>query len=152
VSIDLNAAYNAEGWGLEGLDGTLAIIRLIFAYDCCLRGELRNRTGAGGSHRHERGRKELLSKFVLDPDVPNGCDTSEDADYVVFESNRFRTLYVAVKVRPSLELNIEEEQVGFQLLKRLVDLQTRQKRSIRRTQLVPANSRSCSMANRSSST
>jgi hypothetical protein len=30
---------------------------------------------------------------------------------------------VAVKIRPSLELNLEEEQVGFQLLKRLVDLQ-----------------------------
>ncbi len=61
--------------------------------------------------------------FVVDPDVPNGCDTAEDADYAVFESNRFRTPYVAVKVRPSRELNLEEEQVGFQLLKRLVDLQ-----------------------------
>jgi hypothetical protein len=28
-----------------------------------------------------------------------------------------------VKVRPNLELNLEEEQVGFQLLRRLVDLQ-----------------------------
>jgi len=61
--------------------------------------------------------------FVVDAAVPNGCDTSEDADYVVFESTRFRTPYVAVKIRPSLELNLEEEQVGFQLLKRLVDLQ-----------------------------
>ena len=61
--------------------------------------------------------------FVVDPNVPNDCDTAEDADYVVFESNRFRTPYVAVKVRPNLELNLEEEQLGFQLLKRLVDLQ-----------------------------
>ena len=61
--------------------------------------------------------------FVVDPDVLNGSDTAEDADYVVFESSGFRTPYVAVKVRPSLELNLEEEQVGFQLLKRLVDLQ-----------------------------
>jgi len=61
--------------------------------------------------------------FVVDPNVPNGCDTGEDADYVVFESRRFRTPYVAVKVRPNLELNLEEEQVGFQLLKKLVDLQ-----------------------------
>ena len=61
--------------------------------------------------------------FVVDPDVPNDCDTAGDADYVVFESSRFRTPYVAVKVRPSLELNLEEEQVGFQLLRRLVDLQ-----------------------------
>jgi len=60
---------------------------------------------------------------VVDPDVPNDCDNAEDADYVVFESNRFRTPYVAVKVRPNLELNLEEEQVGFQLLKRLVNLQ-----------------------------
>ncbi len=62
--------------------------------------------------------------LVVDPGVPNDCDTAEDADYVVFESNRFRTPYVAVKVRPNLELNLEEEQVGFQLLKRLVDLQS----------------------------
>ncbi|MEM7137463.1 MAG: zinc-dependent metalloprotease [Myxococcota bacterium] len=61
--------------------------------------------------------------FVVDPDIPNGCDDAEDADYVVFESTRFRTPYVAVKIRPNLELNLEEEQVGFQLLKRLVDLQ-----------------------------
>lgn len=32
-----------------------------------------------------------------------------DVDYVVLESNRFRTPYVAVKVRPSLELNLKEE-------------------------------------------
>jgi hypothetical protein len=61
--------------------------------------------------------------FVVDAQVPNGCDSAEDADYVVFESSRFRTPYVAVKVRPNLELNLEEEQVGFQLLRRLVDLQ-----------------------------
>ena len=30
---------------------------------------------------------------------------------------------MAVKVRPNLELNLEEEQVGFQLSRRLVDLQ-----------------------------
>ena len=60
---------------------------------------------------------------VVDPGLPNGCDAPEDADYVVYESDRFRTPYVAVKVRPSLELNLEEEQVGFQLLRRLVDLQ-----------------------------
>jgi hypothetical protein len=61
--------------------------------------------------------------LVVDSGVPNDCDNAEDADYVVFESNRFRAPYVAVKIRPNLELNLEEEQVGFQLLKRLVDLQ-----------------------------
>ena len=60
---------------------------------------------------------------VVDADVLDGCDTPADADYVVFESKRFRTPYVAVKVRPNLDLNLEEEQVGFQLLRRLVDLQ-----------------------------
>ena len=30
---------------------------------------------------------------------------------------------MAVKVRPNLDLNLEEEQVGFQLFRRLVDLQ-----------------------------
>ena len=61
--------------------------------------------------------------IVVNSDVPNDCDSAEDADYVVFESKRLRTPYVAVKVRPSLELNLEEEQLGFQLLRRLVDLQ-----------------------------
>lgn len=61
--------------------------------------------------------------MVVDANVLNDCDSADDADYVVFESNRFRTPYVAVKIRPNLELNLEEEQVGFQLLKRLVDLQ-----------------------------
>ena len=52
-----------------------------------------------------------------------GCETADDADYVAYESERFRTPYLAVKVRPSLDFNLEEEQVGFQLLRRLADLQ-----------------------------
>jgi hypothetical protein len=53
-----------------------------------------------------------------------GCN-SEDADYVMYESDRFHTGYVAVKVRPRLTYNLEEEQLGFQLLSRLVDKQRR---------------------------
>lgn len=60
----------------------------------------------------------------VNPGAANGCDTSEDADYVAYESERFRTPYLAVKIRPSLDFNLEEEQVGFQLLRRLSDLQT----------------------------
>jgi hypothetical protein len=53
-----------------------------------------------------------------------GCD-SVDADYVVYESDRFHTGYVAVKVKPRLTYNLEEEQLGFQLLSRMVDTQRR---------------------------
>lgn|GEM_PF-5550152 len=37
---------------------------------------------------------------------------------------RFRTAHVAVKARSSLEVKLEEEQVGFRLLERRVALQT----------------------------
>ncbi len=58
---------------------------------------------------------------VVDPDVANGCDTPEDATYVVYNSDRLHTPYVAVKVRPRLAYNLEEEQLGFQLLKHLIE-------------------------------
>ncbi len=47
----------------------------------------------------------------------------EDAQYVIYESDRFHTPYIAVRVEPSIEFNLEEQQLGFQLLRRLVDLQ-----------------------------
>ncbi len=53
-----------------------------------------------------------------------GCD-SVDADYVIYESDRFHTGYVAVKVKPRLTYNLEEEQLGFQLLTRMVQTQER---------------------------
>ncbi|RLB50782.1 MAG: hypothetical protein DRJ42_18155 [Deltaproteobacteria bacterium] len=53
-----------------------------------------------------------------------GC-VGPDADYVIYQSDRFHTGYVAVKVRPRLTYNLEEEQLGFQLLRRLVDRQDR---------------------------
>ena len=39
--------------------------------------------------------------------APTCTTTAEDVDYLILESNRFRTPYVAVKVRPSLEYLIE---------------------------------------------
>lgn len=51
------------------------------------------------------------------------CATSEDATYVIYSSDRLHTPYVAVKVRPRFTYNLEEEQLGFQILRRLVDLQ-----------------------------
>lgn len=50
----------------------------------------------------------------------DGCDTAEDADYIVYISERFHTPYLAVKVKPRVDYNLEEEQLGFQLLARLV--------------------------------
>jgi len=54
----------------------------------------------------------------------SGCN-AEDADYVIYESDRFHTGYVAVKVKPRLTYNLEEEQLGYQLMRRLVDKQQR---------------------------
>jgi hypothetical protein len=48
-----------------------------------------------------------------------------DADYVIFESERFHTSYIAVKVKSRLTYNLEEEQLGFQLLRELTDTQLR---------------------------
>jgi hypothetical protein len=55
----------------------------------------------------------------------DGCDTPEDADYAIFESRRLRVRYVAVKIRPRAAYNLEEEQLGFQLLRRAIESQER---------------------------
>ena len=60
--------------------------------------------------------------FAVDPAHDTGC-TAEDADYVVFDSVRFHTPYIAVKVRSRLEFNLEEEQIGFYMLQKAVELQ-----------------------------
>lgn len=49
----------------------------------------------------------------------------EEADYIMYVSERLHTPYVAVKVRERLTFNLEEEQLGFQLLLRLHNLQER---------------------------
>jgi hypothetical protein len=38
------------------------------------------------------------------------------ADYIVYRSDRLHVEYVATKVRPRIDFNLEEEQLGFQLL------------------------------------
>jgi hypothetical protein len=48
-----------------------------------------------------------------------------EADYIMYISERLHTPYVAVKVRERLTFNLEEEQLGFQLLLRLTELQNR---------------------------
>lgn len=53
------------------------------------------------------------------------CADPEDADYIVFVSDRLHTPYVAVKVRERITFNLEEEQLGFQLLLRLHNQQER---------------------------
>lgn len=63
--------------------------------------------------------------LVVDPGVLDGCDTPEDADYVIFDSRRLRVRYVAVKIRPRAAYNLEEEQLGFQLLRRAIAAQER---------------------------
>lgn len=60
---------------------------------------------------------------AVDPAHDTGC-AAEDSDYIVFDSDRFHQPYMAVKVRSRIEYNLEEEQIGFQLLRRAVDLQT----------------------------
>ena len=51
-----------------------------------------------------------------------GC---ADPDYVVYQSDRLHTRYMAVKVRSRLEYNLEEEQTSYQMLRRMVELQGR---------------------------
>lgn len=53
------------------------------------------------------------------------CTDPEEADYIVYVSDRLHTPYVAVKVRQRLTYNLEEEQLGFQLLLRLYNQQER---------------------------
>jgi len=47
------------------------------------------------------------------------------ADYIVYASDRLHTAYVAAKVREDINFNLEEGQLGFQLLLRLTQLQER---------------------------
>ncbi|MCZ7686021.1 MAG: hypothetical protein M5U28_47585 [Sandaracinaceae bacterium] len=53
------------------------------------------------------------------------CADPEDADYIIYVSDRLHTPYVAVKVRERIDYNLEEEQLGFQLLLRLHNQQER---------------------------
>jgi hypothetical protein len=62
------------------------------------------------------------------------CTNPEEADYIVFVSDRLHTPYVAVKMRERLTYNLEEEQLGFQLLLRLHNQQQR----VRELRALPA--------------
>ncbi|MFT5354246.1 MAG: hypothetical protein ACI9KE_001451 [Polyangiales bacterium] len=51
------------------------------------------------------------------------CATEADANYVVFQSDRLHFAYVAEKVFTRDAFNLEEEQLGFQMLSRLIRVQ-----------------------------
>ncbi len=48
-----------------------------------------------------------------------------EADYIIYTSDRLHVPYVAVKLRERLTFNLEEEQLGFQLLLQVAELQDR---------------------------
>ena len=58
------------------------------------------RRSAPGSPACALGEAIDPSHNVVDPGVDDGCNTLEDATYVVYNSERLHTPYVAVKVRP----------------------------------------------------
>ncbi|GAB4205893.1 MAG: hypothetical protein OHK0013_22090 [Sandaracinaceae bacterium] len=55
------------------------------------------------------------------------CTDIEDADYITYNSDRLHSTFVAVKVRSRITYNLEEEQLGFQFLRRLVENQDRKR-------------------------
>ncbi len=61
---------------------------------------------------------------ALEPEHTTTCGAGEH-DYVVYSSRRLHSQYIAVKVRPRLEYNLDEEQLGFNLLRSMVDTQSR---------------------------
>jgi hypothetical protein len=70
--------------------------------------------------------------YTIPPKRKDGSDTCKfgDAncdkpDYIVYDSDRLHTSYVAVVVDPEETGKIDEQQVAFQLLRRLSDRQNR---------------------------
>ncbi|MDW8247646.1 MAG: hypothetical protein RMJ84_13835, partial [Sandaracinaceae bacterium] len=53
------------------------------------------------------------------------CTNVEDADYITYTSDRLHQTFVAVKVRSRTEYNLEEEQLGFELLRQISERQDR---------------------------
>jgi hypothetical protein len=60
-----------------------------------------------------------------------GCD---QPDYIVYDSDRLHTSYVAVVIQPNREQGIDEQQLGYQLLLKLTQNQQR----IRELQALPS--------------
>ena len=62
--------------------------------------------------------------LLVDPEVDDGCSSAEDATYAVYTSDDLATSFVSAKVRASVtRLNTEQESLGFQLLRKMVDTQ-----------------------------
>ena len=63
--------------------------------------------------------------FVI-PESGHGiCADPEAAGYAAYHSDRLNQDYVAAKVRPRVDYNLEIEQLGFQTLRPLIDMQER---------------------------
>ncbi|MEM9859967.1 MAG: zinc-dependent metalloprotease [Myxococcota bacterium] len=56
------------------------------------------------------------------------CADADDANYVTYESDRLNFRYVAEKTYTRETVNLEEEQIGFQMLRGLYDLQNEVRR------------------------
>lgn len=52
-----------------------------------------------------------------------GTDGCDDPGYILYNSDRLHTTYVATRLQSRYTYNLEEEQLGFQLLRELTDLQ-----------------------------
>jgi hypothetical protein len=59
------------------------------------------------------------------PTCKYGDDNCPQPDYIEYQSDRLHTTYVAVVVDPQQTNKIDEQQVAYQLLRRLTDRQTR---------------------------
>ncbi len=57
------------------------------------------------------------------PTCEHGADGCEEPDFIVYDSDRLHTSYVAVVIQPNAETGIDEQQLGFQLLLRLKNTQ-----------------------------
>ncbi|NOY90524.1 MAG: hypothetical protein GXP55_04880, partial [Deltaproteobacteria bacterium] len=79
-------------------------------------------TQADGTQTCAYGDLRVNPTDLLVSDGNPGCTTEEDADYVVYQSPRFHTPYVANKVRSRTDYNLEVEQLGFQLLAQLYNM------------------------------
>ncbi|MET0385920.1 MAG: zinc-dependent metalloprotease [Polyangiales bacterium] len=59
------------------------------------------------------------------PTCSYGADGCDKPDYIVYDSDRLHTSYVAVVIDPEETNQIDEQQVAFQLLRRLTERQSR---------------------------
>jgi len=76
------------------------------------------------AYRTPREEAEAATTVTLTTSAATCLDV-EDADYITYTSDRLHSTYVAVKVRSRTTYNLEEEQLGFALLRGLSEQQDR---------------------------